>query len=207
MDAVTSCADGFVALITVCRELSLTGVDDQTVRQPHARIDEFRHTEFSQDAQRLAGLVRNLVGVAVVDRPAASPVADWTGRSGRSAGGALRVVGAELADLFVRLDDGAAATAQADLVIGEVLHRHRAVLDTVSRPQLSGFDLEALPAALNSGAVSPHALRGEVQARLDYAQSAGELAGRAIVDAVAQVAAAWSAQVVSEGELALADLR
>ena len=212
MDPVTSCADGFVGLIGVCRELGLTAVDDETVRAPHRQVDQFRHSAFSADAHRLASLVQRLADVAVVDpslRPAdeSSSVADWTGRSGRSADGALRVVGAELADLFGRLDAGAEATVRAEAVLAGVLRRHRGVLDTVSRRRLAGFDLEALPAALNSGALSPHSLRGEVQSRLDYAESAGVLAGEAIVEAVAQVEAAWSVHVGSDGELALADLR
>ncbi|ALG84161.1 hypothetical protein [Gordonia phthalatica] len=210
MDEMTSCADGFVALITACRELGLTGVDDTTVRGPHRRVDEFRHADFAADARRLTALVRRLAGVSVVGAVSSEPgesVADWTGRSGRSAGGALRVVGAELADLFTRLDDGAAATARADAVLGGVLRRHRAVLATVSKPMLGGFDLEALPAALNSGALHPNSLRGEVQARLDYAEAAGQLAGEAIVGAVEQVATAWAAYAGSDGDLALADLR
>lgn len=207
---MTSCAAGFVALITACRELGLTGVDDAAVRNPHRRVDEFRHADFTADARRLTALVRRLTGVAMMTSGSVTPeksVADWTGRSGRSAGGALRVVGADLADLVTRLDRGATATARADAVLTGVLRRHRAVLNTVSRPVLSGYELEILPAALNSGALHPNSLRGEVQARLDYAEAAGRLAGETIVGAVAQVSASWAAHVGSDGELALADLR
>ncbi|NLG45935.1 MAG: hypothetical protein GX543_05660 [Gordonia sp.] len=207
-----SSAEGFVALIAVCRELGLTSIDDETVRRPHRRVDEFRHAHFSSDALRLTRLAESLAQAADVDGVGETSVAEWSGRAGRAAGGALRVVGDELAGLRARLDAGAEATAQADAILREVLGRHRGVLATVSRPRLAGYDLEALPAALNSGALSPHSLRGEVQARLDYAESAGVLAGDAIAGVAAEVATAWSvgagsADAGSAGELILADLQ
>lgn len=207
-----SSAEGFVALIAVCRELGLTSIDDETVRQPHRRVDEFRYEEFSDDARRLSRLAQLLAQAADVDGAGETSVAEWSGRAGRAAHGALRLVGDELTSLRTRLDAGAKVTAQADDVLREVLGRHRGVLATVSRPRLAGYDLEALPAALNSGAMSPHSLRGEVQARLDYAESAGILAGDAIAGVAAEVATAWavgagSADAGSTGELILADLQ
>lgn len=62
-----SSAEGFVALIAVCRELGLTSIDDETVRQPHRRVDEFRYEEFSDDARRLSRLAQLLAQAADVD--------------------------------------------------------------------------------------------------------------------------------------------
>ncbi|MGB3603712.1 hypothetical protein [Gordonia sp. (in: high G+C Gram-positive bacteria)] len=205
---MTSCVDPFVSLIAACRELGLTSADDATVRRPHHGVDEFRFSNFVDDARRLtalAGDIAHAIGMSsVLDDQ--SP-ADWSGRSGRAAGGVLRSVGAGLADLSRNLNDGAAATAQAAIVLDGILGRHRGVLDLVSTPRLSGFDLDALPAALNSGTLSPHALRGEIQARLEYAETAGVTASDSIREVLTEVATAWAAQVGSDGELALADMQ
>lgn len=206
----SSCADRFVTLIAACRELGLTGTDDATVRRPHRGVDDFRFEAFAADASHLTSLARSVVqAVDLVPGGADSGdrSVDWSGRSGRAAGGVLQTVGTDLAGLSASLTDGAVATAHAAIILEAILGRHRGVLDMVSAPRLSGFDLDALPAALNSGALSPHALRGEVQARLEYAESAGVVASDAIAEVLAEVANAWSAHVGSDGELVLADMQ
>ncbi|MGB3698165.1 MAG: hypothetical protein WBA05_12100 [Gordonia sp. (in: high G+C Gram-positive bacteria)] len=209
-----SCADRFVALIAACRELGLTGVDDAAVREPHRAVDQFRHPTFADDARRLTDLAdelwvaagADLVSTAATENASVTE-AQWSGRSSRSARSVLHVVGTEVTAAARGLRDGAAATAHAASVLETVLARHRRALETVSAPQLAGFDLDALPAALHSGAVHPPALRGEVQARLDYAAAAGTLAGEAITAALTEVADAWAGENASAGELVLADLR
>ncbi|GAA2378285.1 hypothetical protein GCM10009855_17430 [Gordonia cholesterolivorans] len=202
-----SCADGFATVIAVCRELGLTAVDEAAVRRPHSAVDEFRMPAFVADAQRLSDLADRLARAAGAAGATATTVGEWSGRSGHAAGSAVRVVAGDVADLRSRLTQGAAVTTHAAQVLEEVLARHAAVLETVSRPRLGGVDLDAVPAALNAGAVTEGELRAEVHARLDYADSAGSLAADAIAAALAEVASAWTTDTGSAGELVLADLR
>ncbi|WP_238526284.1 hypothetical protein [Gordonia neofelifaecis] len=190
-------------MIAACRDLGLTGVVDDEVRRPHAPVDEFRLAALAADATRLRGLAERLA----MSGTRAAPASDWSGRSGRAALGALTVVTGDVAQLRRRLSTGAAATSHAAEILEAVLGRHAAVLRTVSRPRLGGVDLDAVPAALNSGALDAGDLRAELHARLDFAETAGAVAADAIAVALAEVASAWSADAETDGDLALADLR
>lgn len=210
-DDAPSCAEAFVSVVGACREMGLTDVADDAVRQPHARVDQFDREAFAADAHRLTSAADQL-GVAVAGRSenSASSVdlsADWSGRSGGSAATVLTTTARQVVALQHRLTVGTAETSAAVRVVDEVLDRHRRILETVSRPRLGGFDLDALPAALNSGAVAPHTVRGEIQARLDYASAAGTTAGDAIAAALRDVARAWAGGHVSSGELVTAGMR
>ncbi|GAA4666701.1 hypothetical protein [Gordonia humi] len=193
--------DDFIAILDVGARLGLISFDDHTVRRAHVDVQAFDTAALASDAERVRAVADRLGDPAWAESSAFGDL--WSGRAGDTAAEVLSSATADLDAVVADIATTAIALESAATAADDVLVRYRRAMAAVCDPVLGGVDVDALPAAVSAGAVADDDVRAELVARIEYADSVGRTASRALV-ALAREAVDGAA---SAGELVLAGLR
>ncbi|WP_132993991.1 hypothetical protein [Gordonia zhaorongruii] len=192
--------DDFIAVLDVGAGLGLVSYDESAVRAPHRDVTDFEPAALNADAARLTTIAHRLAGLAGSGDDVAGL---WSGRAGDAASTVFAATSVRRGSICADVAASAAALRYAASALDEVMSRYSQAMAAVCAYRVLGIDLDALPAAVATRAISRDEARGEFIARIEYADGAGRAAHAAVRDVVSALNQLTGAGD-SPGELILA---
>ncbi|WOC11316.1 hypothetical protein [Gordonia sp. MP11Mi] len=199
--------DDLIAILHVGADLGLIAYDETVVRAPHRDAEAFDVDALTADAARLRATAHRLDDTAVSTEVSFGDL--WSGSGGDAAGIALASATTNVDAVVAEIDATSAALDAATSTVTDVIGRYRHAMATVCEPTICGIDVDALRASVAAGSVTRDDVRGELIARIEYADTVGRTVTQALADIVRTAATGLGAtgSAASSGELVLAGRR
>ncbi|MCF8611650.1 hypothetical protein L5G28_16005 [Gordonia sp. HY285] len=202
--------DDLIMILDVGADLGLIAYDETVVRAPHRDAEAFDVDALAADAARLRATARLLDDATVSTDVSFGDL--WSGSGGGAAGIALASATTNVDAVVAEIAETAATLDAATSTVTDVMGRYRHAMATVCEPTICGIDIGALRISVAAGSVARDDVRGELIARIEYADTVGRTVTEALADTVRAVSADTGAADdgpghPSAGELVLAGRR